>query len=390
MFQTGIVGLLLIAVLAAGGFYLVYKNIAGNILPFSDHTATNTAVAPLLEKKSATFNIDTPVEWLKREVRNPIENSTKYYFNSQSSTDNENSNSGQSGDNKNKNDNLNFFYQSVSSNSTSSVSGFAAGVSNSLNQTSITGEYYKKFLENTFSIGFDADQLPAVKKEENGRVLTLEELIDFARNGTSLGELKASFSAWSYLDKKVLAKMERLYVDEKAREMHKELLGWFQYHQATAQKLSAENLSSEQVGNIYVEFQQKAEKHNNQFKQYLDNPISFESVFEKIFSLFIPPRAEAFTCGALVPPPFYHFGGRVILMKPCNWGVVETVSPPCGGELLFSYPVLAGNPFLWKKPTIGSAVLGRSVVAPGICPVGIVPVFPYEAVVLYFGTSLVP
>jgi len=61
--------------------------------------------------------------------------------------------------------------------------------------------------------------------------------------------------------------------------------------------------------------------------------------------------------------------------------------------MFFSWPVLSANPFLWKKPTIGSAILGRSVVSPLVCPLGPCPfctLIPFEATVLYFGTSLIP
>ncbi len=381
MFQTGIVGLLLIAVLTIGGFYFVHNNGAVQILPSSNDNKANYSSTTSFHEKTESLSLDAPAQWIKREIKNQTQ-----FSDSAGGAISENNNQG---NNQKRKENKNVFQPTSSNQTFFSSSDSTSGVSSQDDRTSITGEYYKKFLESTFFIGFDANQLAGMKKEENGRALTLEELIDLARNGTPLGGLKSSFLAWSDLDKRVLAQMEGLSVDSRAAEIHQELLEWFKYHQATAEKLSGD-IDLPQINKIYFDFQEKAAVHNSQFKKYLDNPIISDSLMEKIFGLFLPPRAEAFTCGAMVPPPFYHFGGRVILMKPCNWGIVETISPPCGGELLFTYPVLAGNPFLWKKPTIGSAVLGRSVIAPGICPVGIIPMFPYEAIVLYFGTSLTP
>lgn len=257
------------------------------------------------------------------------------------------------------------------------------------NDVSLVGEYYKKFLEALLKANFTNDELTSIKKVKEGsgeRVFLLEELLEQAASGTELNDLRDSFAAWRQLDEKVLTELNKMAVDPKALYLHSPMIEWFEYHSSLAKKLSEENLSLIQINQLTQQFQQKAEIHNSRFEKSL-------SKLKKSKDFVLIPTVQAFTCGAFVPPPFYHFGGRVTLMEPCNWGIVETISLPCGGIFLFSYSVLAANPYLWKKPTIGSAILGRSTVAPGVCMLGVCPYctfFPYEAIVLYFGTSLTP
>jgi len=248
--------------------------------------------------------------------------------------------------------------------------------------------YYKNFVEALNRANFISEEMALMAKTEDERPLLLEELLEKAEQEENLEKLKNSFYVWHQLDERVLAELNKLSPNPKTLSFHQTMVNWFSYHSKLAKRFSEENLSQNQINQLSQQFKKDAEIHMLKFKQSLE----VSKGLEKIFALFIP-QAQAFTCAAFVPPPFYHFGGRVIKMLPCNFGIVEIISPPCGGRILFTYPVLAANPYLWKKPTIGSAVLGRSVVAPGVCPLGGCPgclLFPYEAIVLYFGTSLTP
>ena len=249
------------------------------------------------------------------------------------------------------------------------------------------GDYYKSFIEVALKVSFTKEELDLLKKDDDGkRVLLLEELIEQAAKGIDLNEIRVSFSAWHQLDERILAELNKYPVNNEIFSIHKSLTGWFSYHSNVARLLNEGNLSADQISQLQKEFRDKAESHTTWFGESLSKLKNSPE-----FVLF--PKAQAITCGAVVPPPFYHFGGRVALMLPCNWGIVEAISPPCGGLLIFTYPVLAANPYLYKKPTIGSAVLGRSTLLPGVCPLGVCPacaLFPYEAVVLYFSTSGLP
>lgn len=246
-------------------------------------------------------------------------------------------------------------------------------------------DYYKSFVDSVLKVNFTNDELTKIKKDKDGRALLLEELIEQANSGVKLDDLRLSFSAWQRLDEDTATELKKISVSSSMLPLHQWMVSWYQYHSQVAQKFSTEDLNKDQINQLQEQFKENAEIHNSKFKNSL---ISLK----KSPDFVLIPLAQAFTCGAFLGP-FFHFGGRVTVMLPCDFGVVETISPPCGGMFLFTYAVLAANPYLYKKPTIGSAILGRSLVAPGICPLGVCPactLFPYEAIVLYFGTSLTP
>lgn len=248
-----------------------------------------------------------------------------------------------------------------------------------------TDGYYKSFIDSLIKINFTEEELKQLKKDKDGRALLLEELTEQASLNGNLDELRASFHAWHRIDEDVITELKKIPIDSVMTALHQWMISWYQYHSQVAEKFSKEDLSSEQINQLIEEFKKGADSHNAQFKNSL-------AELEKTRDFVLIPATHAFTCAAFTGS-FYHFGGKVTVMYPCNFGIVETISPPCGGLLLFTYPVLAANPYLWKKPTTGSSVLGRSVVAPGVCPLGPCPgcaLFPYEAIVLYFGTSLTP
>lgn len=246
-------------------------------------------------------------------------------------------------------------------------------------------DYYKKFIDSTIKIGFSEDDLKKIKKDSDGRVMLLEDLIDSAVSNENLNEFKDSFSAWQNLDESVVAELKKISVAPKMHSSHQWMVSWYQYHSEVAKKFASADLKKDQITALKNQFKKNAEIHNEKFKNSLAEIKDWRNYV-------LIPTAQAFTCGAFTGP-FYHFGGRVTIIEPCDFGLVETITPPCGGLLFFTYPILAANPYLWKKPTPGSVVLGRSTVAPGVCPLGVCPgcvLFPYEAIVLYFGTSLEP
>jgi len=252
--------------------------------------------------------------------------------------------------------------------------------------------YYKNFVEVMNRANFTAEEVAEMAKNDSGRFLTLEELIEEANQGKNLDELKISFRLWHQLDERVLTELNKLSVNSKTSSFHQTMVNWFNYHSKIAKRFGEENLSKEQINQLAEEFKKDAEIYMLKFRQGLE--ISKES--GKIFASLIP-RAQAVTCGALVPPPFYHFGGKMLTITACLIppGFVVTILPPCGGKLYFSAAMIAANPFLWKMflPMINT--LGKSILTPGSCIIGFgrhhIPIFDYyEATVIFFGTSLLP
>jgi len=252
-------------------------------------------------------------------------------------------------------------------------------IDNSANSLSLTGDYYKAFLDIAVKTNFTDEEFGQLKKDQNNRVVLLEELMEIAKEGTALNELKTSFAAWYELDKRMLASLNNLSSDYKILPAHKLMVDWFEYHADVAKKLSEENLSQVQINQLFEQFQKEAEVHNARFATSLVG-------LEKSTDFVLINKAKAFTCLSIIPLGSYNFAGRVIVNDPCNIGPVIAITPPCGGLLLFSYPMLDINPFLWKNITPGSVVLGKSIISPGAC-FGLLHVVPYEAIVLYFGTN---
>lgn len=247
--------------------------------------------------------------------------------------------------------------------------------------------YYTQFFNAINGASFTEEESSAIQKTDDNIAFSLEELIEKAVKGENLNELKKSFSFWQKLDERVLIELNKIAPAPKTFSFHQVMLKWFEYHSKIASRFSEENLSQDQIIELSQQFQREAEIHNLKFGKSL-------SKLKSLPGFVLIPTAQAFTCGALVPPPFYHFGGRVVGFVPCYLGIVVAITPPCGGLLYFSYPIMAANPFLWKKPTPGAAILGRAFVLPSICFLAgscptCVPI-PYEAWVLYFGTSLTP
>ncbi len=248
-----------------------------------------------------------------------------------------------------------------------------------------SGEYYEKFLMLVKDINFYEGDFEKMKKGEKERVLSLEELIEKAVLSGSVSGLEDSFSGWRNLDGKAIKELKKIPVYSGAVSINRSTIGWYQYHYETAEKFSKGNLSKEEIIGLQNEFKKNAGIHVENFKKSLAKIKNTKS-----FSFELISKANAFTCGAFVPPPFYHIGGRVLFIEPCNFGLVIEIGTPCGGVILFNYLTMATNPYLWHNTTYGAAIIGRSLIEFGACPLGVCPYctyFYYAAIVLYFGTS---
>ncbi|MBI5306033.1 hypothetical protein HZB04_00345 [Candidatus Wolfebacteria bacterium] len=282
------------------------------------------------------------------------------------------------------------------------------------NNAEKTAEYYKKFLEIVVKTTFNQKEADLAKKDKNGRIISLEELIYLAINGAPIDELKNSFKNWQSLDEKILAALETLPDNLKISSANKILTDWYKYHLSVAKKFSEENLDQDQISQIENEFRLKADIHNKNFKKSV-------MALEKSSEFSLVKKADAFTCTTFFPPGFYSFGGRIIV-PPFNEcivppvGIIRVVAPPtCGAVLLFPYPIIAALPMIVAASAIGSddlrnltlaklayesifwfrlsipgtLVFGKSILIPGTCfGIGIPIVFGWEAVVLYWGTPL--
>lgn len=255
-------------------------------------------------------------------------------------------------------------------------------------------EFYQEFGTIGTRITFSPEEMAGMKKiqmntglkgEVVERVATLEELIDLLKNGEPVDSLRPSFIAWKNLSERTIAELKKIPVTYYTLEVNQEMTSWFTYYAQTADRLSKGGLTTEQIGGIAREFEILGKSHQKVFGANINKT---ESETPGTFSFV--NRAQAFTCAAF-QGPIYNFGGRILAIVPCDFGILDYVSPPCGGIMFFTFPVLAANPFMakWGPYVPSAAVLGRSFAAPGVCPIIIVP-HPYEAVVIYFGASAGP
>ncbi|MBI4993851.1 hypothetical protein HZC33_02770 [Candidatus Wolfebacteria bacterium] len=256
------------------------------------------------------------------------------------------------------------------------------GDNNSNNNQELAVDYYKNFLEISRQISFEKNSIEKMVEDPqmSNAPMTLENLIEIAASGTNLEELRFSFGEWERLDYKMVNELNKL---NNQFYFNKELANWFKYNADLAGKFSKNNLNKNEIESLASEFKAKGAIHNENFKKSV-------AVLEKSPKFSLIQTAQAFTCAAFSLPGFYNFGGRVSVQDACDHGVVEIILPPCGGSLMFSYPVLAANPYLYKKPIISSVVLGKALVAPWVAACLPAEPIPYEAEVLFFGTSGLP
>lgn len=327
------------------------------------------AISPVYEEKflsedltpSDFSSIKNPIQWIKEISQKTAENipflkeeiENKYSIND--STD---------------------FFQPVdlSKKTENKNSGFAAS------DYSAAAEYYKKFAEIAVKTNFTQEEISLMKKNSGGNLLSLEELIELAANGTNQAELKPSFGAWRDFDERLIAEFKKISTDF---YFNQSLLNWFEYHFQTAEKFNKENLSISEIKNLESEFKSRAASHNSSFGKSV-------SGLDKSPDFTLAPAAQAITCGAITPP-FYHFGGRVVYLQGCDWGAVTTVTPPCGGLFLFTWATIIANPYNWHYFAPPAVILGKSLIYPGCCCIAlcVATCVPYETIVVYFGSSLV-
>lgn len=259
---------------------------------------------------------------------------------------------------------------------------------------STQGDFYNAYAKITTEVNFSPEELLGMKKVDvgkgKGRVLTLEELMPLVQKRDRSPELRFSLLAWANLDKKMLARLKSLPITNSVFNANQELASWFAYHGQMAERLADESLNLGEKNRLVSQYTSYAKRHKVSFGQKVAKAEQNDS---RLFSL--AKKAEAFTCGAFGPPNLYHFGGRVVYYLPCNWGIVETISPPCGGIFLFTYAGMAANPFIFQYGpwVIGNAILGKSSIIPGVCILGVPPAatyWPYEAVVIFYGAASAP
>ena len=240
-------------------------------------------------------------------------------------------------------------------------------------------EYSANVLDVWRKNSFTGEEFASIKKNKDGRVLSLEELIQESIQGGNSEALKLSFKTWQMLDERTVNDLKNISVGSQLLFSHQSMISWFQYHSQVAGKLGKENLSQKEINNLFNQYSEKAKIETPKFQQALV-PIkkSFGSVFIS--------EAQAQTEGS-----FYHFGGLVASYGDfCTNGFAVIIAGVKGGLLWIYYPVLTANPYLYKILAPSYYELGRALWGPGVCNKAYVNYAIGIAQILFFGSSATP
>jgi hypothetical protein len=119
------------------------------------------------------------------------------------------------------------------------------------------------------------------------------------------------------------------------------------------------------------------------------NVISYPLISMPVGSMLISGGGLSGLTGVVggSTPGLISFGGRVLMIQPCNSGMLLTVQEPVNG--MRQYMWFAGNlPYMMRVPPHpGQNIIGKAAIAPIPCILGIVGMgagFP----ILYHGDSI--
>jgi len=359
--KTGLVVLFFIIIFLS--FYGAIKILLsiGNSNPVS----TNNLQPDVSIKESAgKLRIQTPLQWIKDSQILPQPAKTK-----QESSEIVASNDSGLQDILNQIQNLT--WQDIGIASTSQ----GKATVNSVNSESIN-DYSMKILGVWAKNSFTQEEFQLIKKDKDGRALSLEELMQEAISGTNLEELKSSFNAWHMLDERTLSDLKNIPVDSSLTSIHQSMISWFEYHLQVSLKLSQGNLSALEINNLSNQYFEKAKTETPKFQQALMS-------INKSLTVELIPKAQA--------QAFYDFGGLIISYADfCTNGFAVIIAGVKGGLLWIYYPTYIANPYLYKVLAPSYYVLGRALWGPGVCNKGYVNYAIGMAQILFFGSSATP
>jgi len=261
--------------------------------------------------------------------------------------------------------------------------GFVSTSQDKATEKAISSESLDDYLTKVLGVwaknSFTGEEFASIKKNKDGRVLSLEELIQEAIQGGNSEELKLSFRAWQVLDERTVNDLKNISVSSQLLSSHQSMISWFQYHSQVAGKLSKENLSGGEINNLFNQYSEKAKVETPKFQQALA-PV------KKAFGSIFIPKAQAQTESS-----FYHFGGLVVSYADfCTNGFAVVITGVKGGLLWIYYPAFIANPYVYRMLVPSYYDLGRALWGPGTCNKGKVNYPLGIAQILFFGSSATP
>lgn len=245
-----------------------------------------------------------------------------------------------------------------------------------------SSNYAKEMVAAWSNTSFNVDNFEKIKKNKDGRPLTLEELAKQAEIIGMSDELAKSIEAWKYLDERTIDEFKKMPINKNISKTHKSVIAWYKYHANFAGKLANINLSKTEIKKINNEYFKNADRYLPPLQRKLSEVIGEPNHLAFLFDYFIK-NAKAF---AGVP----DFGGKILSYSEiCITGFSFYVFGNQGGWFWIYYATMPIGGRMVYAIVPGGQILGKTVPVPGICTRILVDAHPSgAATVWYYGSSL--
>lgn len=251
-----------------------------------------------------------------------------------------------------------------------------------LQKNMTSSDYIGALIKIWESASFSEENFNQIKKDKNGRILSVEELALKAETIGISEEYKRSFRAWRELDDKVIEKLKTEPIDKKYSDAHKSMLRWYKYHAEYAGKLAKDDLSREQIKKLNEDYARNAKYYIPSLHRKLTETI------EGPEAQFVLWKNLINNARAIAGSPY--FGGLIFSYSEfCLSGFSFIVIGTQGGWMWIYYATMAIGGRMNYVIIPSGYILGRSLPIPGVCARAGVDTHPSGIAVVYlYGSSL--
>lgn len=249
------------------------------------------------------------------------------------------------------------------------------------NNNKTTSGYLNTITEIWENTSFNEDDFKKIKRNKDGRILSVEELAKYAETVGISNNIKESLKIWQKLDQQVIDKLREVPINRKYLNTHKSVLRWYKYHAEYAGKIAEDDISQEKIKKINGDYFKNAQSYVPKMHRQISETDDTRSFLSKI----LINSAYAI---------LYPFGGMVTTWTDvdCIQGIPLMIAGIKGGWFFLYYATWTANPYLYKAIHPGTYMLGYSFAGAGICSkattAGMVSYPAGTFTIIYFGSNL--